>query len=111
MKPKTNRQYGIGLTCLVTCRMTPAERASLAADAQHRRLSLGQQLRDAYLKRPAPAVIPEVNLEALIALSKLGSNLHQYVKMVRQGLVPAIEFDPGLLLQAVRDIKPTLIAG
>lgn len=109
MKIQRKRQYKLGLTCVVSCRMTPAEHAELHASGLAAGQSLGQQLRDTYLRRPPAPIVPAINVETLTALSRMGSSLNQYVKLVNAGTIPHPGFDPALLLLVTKNLKTQLM--
>ncbi len=71
----------------VTCRLTDIE--AVKVDERRGQMTRGEWIRTAALKRP-PKIIPTVNREAWLALSKLAGNLNQIAKAVNQGLVSDI---------------------
>lgn len=89
--------------------MTPVEHAELHASGLAAGQSLGQQLRDTYLRRPPAPIVPAINVETLTALSRMGSSLNQYVKLVNSGTIPHPSFDPALLLLVMKNLKSDLV--
>lgn len=87
--------------CTISVRLTPAERAALAeeAEAAGQGDRLGRHLYDRAMRRPAPR-IPAVNLEAWGRLGKVAGGLTTMAKAAAAGHLDTID---RLLIEEVRD--------
>ena len=81
-------------------RLTAAELAAIAAEAESCGLTLSDLVRRRLLGRRLPRAVPWLNREAWSRLGPLAANLNQYVRAIHQGQAAGA---PLALLEALRN--------
>ncbi len=92
----------------VTCRLTDKE-LEILDQGKPEKMTRGAWLRTKALKRKLPRTIPEINREAYANLSRLASNLNQYVRAVNQGRANGQIFDLKIMYSEVQKLRTELI--
>lgn len=100
LAPEDRRRHG------VTCRLTDAERDHV--DTLRGSVTRGEWLRRAALSAP-PRIVPELNQQAWLELSRLAANLNQLSRAVNEGRLERPLVDLAELRQQVQKLRQQLL--